>query len=48
MDTTNAVATNQESPVLVLGATGKTDRRVARRLASHGVPTRIMPRAMAA
>ena len=44
MDTTNAVATNQESPVLGVGATGKTGRRVARRLASHGVPTRNVSR----
>jgi nucleoside-diphosphate-sugar epimerase len=27
--------------ILVLGGTGKTGRRVAERLAAHGVPTRI-------
>jgi uncharacterized protein YbjT (DUF2867 family) len=34
-----------ESPVLVLGATGKTGRRVLERLQARGVPTRIGSRA---
>jgi len=44
MDTANAIATNQESPVLVLGATGKTGRRVVRRLTSHSIPVRAVSR----
>ena len=34
-----------ESPILVLGATGKTGRRVLERLQARGVPTRIGSRA---
>jgi uncharacterized protein YbjT (DUF2867 family) len=31
----------QDRPILVLGATGKTGRRVAARLAARGIPTRL-------
>lgn len=31
----------QDGPILVLGATGKTGRRVAARLAARGIPTRL-------
>jgi uncharacterized protein YbjT (DUF2867 family) len=31
----------REQPILVLGGTGKTGRRVAERLATRGVATRI-------
>jgi len=33
--------THHSSPILVLGGTGKTGRRVAQRLEAHGVPVRI-------
>ncbi len=38
-------ATRSEGLTLVLGGTGKTGRRVAERLASRGVPTRVASRA---
>src|SRR5215472_8027851 len=40
---TSGMTTNitQQSPVLVLGGTGKTGRRVAQRLAAAAVPVRI-------
>ncbi|PZU00223.1 MAG: NmrA family transcriptional regulator [Gordonia sp. (in: high G+C Gram-positive bacteria)] len=39
--------THTQRPVLVLGATGKTGRRVAGRLAGLGVPTRLASRSRA-
>ena len=43
----NAIKTNTLKPVtLVLGGTGKTGRRVAERLASRGVSTRIASRSV--
>ena len=37
----SVVATSLEQPMLVLGGTGKTGRRVAERLAARGVPVRL-------
>ena len=31
----------QQKPILVLGSTGKTGRRVVERLAARGIPTRL-------
>ena len=33
--------THDERPILVLGATGKTGRRVLQQLQARGVPTRV-------
>jgi uncharacterized protein YbjT (DUF2867 family) len=37
----NAKINQQQRPILVLGATGKTGRRVAERLTARGLPTRL-------
>lgn len=38
---TGAMTTHQPAPILVLGGTGKSGRRVAQRLADRGLPVRI-------